>query len=58
VDYDHWELSLSQNIIFNSILKILVSTSFLRRKRMISLGSWEKEGESNGNLVIVLEEWR
>ncbi len=25
---------------------------------MISLGSWEKEGEYNGNLVIVLKEWR
>jgi hypothetical protein len=30
----------------------------LRKKRMISLGSWEEEGEYNGNLVIVLEEWR
>jgi hypothetical protein len=37
-------LSLSPNIIFNSILRILVPTSFLRRKRMTSLGSWEKEG--------------
>jgi hypothetical protein len=38
-------LSLSPDIIFNSILKILVLTSFLRRKIMISLGNWEKEGE-------------
>jgi len=35
----------SLDIIFNSILRILVFTSFLRRKRMIGLGSWEKEGE-------------
>jgi hypothetical protein len=25
---------------------------------MISLGSWEKEGEYNGNLMIVWKEWR
>jgi hypothetical protein len=37
---------------------VLVLTSFLRRKRMISLGSWEKEGEYNGNLMIVWKEWR
>jgi hypothetical protein len=30
----------------------------LRRKKMISLGRWEKEGKLNGNLVIVLEEWK
>jgi len=30
---------------FNSILRILVPTSFLRRKRMMSLGSWEEERE-------------
>ncbi len=39
-------------------LMVLVLTSFLRRKRMISLGSWEKEGEYNGNLMIVWKEWR
>jgi hypothetical protein len=39
-------------------LTILVFTSFLRKKRMISLGSWEMEGEYNGNLIIILEEWR
>jgi hypothetical protein len=39
-------------------LRILVPTSFLRRKRMMSLSSWEEEGKYNGNLVIVLEEWR
>jgi hypothetical protein len=39
-------------------LNILVPTSFLRRKIMISLGSWGKEGEYNGNLVIVLKEHR
>jgi hypothetical protein len=38
------ELSLSLDII-NSILRIHVPTSFSRRKRMINLGSWEKEGE-------------
>jgi len=27
-------------------------------KKMISLGSWEEEGKYNGNLIIVLEEWR
>jgi hypothetical protein len=53
---DHWGLSFSLDIIFNSILRILVPTSFLRRKRMISFGRWEKEGEQNGNLVIVLKE--
>jgi hypothetical protein len=56
--FGSWEVFFSPNIIFNSILKILIPTSFLRRKRMISLGSWEKEGEYNGNLVIVLKEWR
>jgi hypothetical protein len=30
----------------------------LERKRMISLGKWEKERKWNGNLVIVLEEWK
>jgi hypothetical protein len=30
----------------------------LKRKRMISLGSGEEGGEWNGNLVIVLKEWR
>jgi hypothetical protein len=30
----------------------------LRRKRMISLGSWEEEKDYNGNLVIILKEWR
>jgi hypothetical protein len=44
--------------IFNSILSILVPTSFLRRKRMISFGSWEKGGKYNGNLVIILKERR
>jgi hypothetical protein len=39
-------------------LRILVPTSFLKRKRMIILGCWEREGEYNGNLVIVLKEWR
>jgi hypothetical protein len=38
-------LFLSLDIIFNSILRILVPTSFLRKKIMISLGRWEKEGE-------------
>jgi hypothetical protein len=33
------------DIIFNSTLRILVPTSFLRRKEMIILGNWEKEGE-------------
>jgi hypothetical protein len=32
--------------------------SFLRREKRISLGSWEKEREYNGNFVIVLKEWR
>ncbi len=38
-------LSLSPDIIFNSILIIFVHASFLRRKRMISLGRWDKEGK-------------
>jgi hypothetical protein len=42
---DHWGFSLSPDIIFNSILRIFVPTNFLRRKRMIGLGSWEKEGK-------------
>jgi len=25
---------------------------------MISLGSWEEEKDYNGNLVIILKEWR
>jgi hypothetical protein len=37
---------------------MLVLISFLRRKKMIGLGSWEEEGEYNGNLVIVWKEWR
>jgi hypothetical protein len=36
---------VSMDIIFNSILRILVPTSFLRRKKMISFGRWEKKGE-------------
>jgi hypothetical protein len=44
-DSDDWGFSLSPGIIFNSILRILVPISFLKRKRMISLGNWEKEGE-------------
>jgi hypothetical protein len=36
-------VSLSPDIIFNSILRIFVSTSFLRKRRMINHGSWEKE---------------
>jgi hypothetical protein len=30
----------------------------LRRKKMISLGKWEKEEKKNENLVIVLKEWK
>jgi hypothetical protein len=50
------EIYFPLDIIFNSILNIFVPTSFSRRRRMNSLGSWEKEGEYNGNLVIVLKE--
>jgi hypothetical protein len=57
-DSDDRGFLFSPNIIFNSILRILVPTSFLRRKKMMSLSSWEQEGKYNGNLVIVLEEWR
>jgi hypothetical protein len=39
------ELSYSPNIIFNSILRILVHASLLRRKKMINFGSGGKEGE-------------
>jgi hypothetical protein len=39
-------------------LRIFVPTSLLRREKMISFGSGGKEGKWNGNLVIVLEEWR
>jgi hypothetical protein len=39
-------------------LRIFVPTSFLKRKKMVSLGSWEEEWKYNGNLVIVLEEWK
>jgi hypothetical protein len=42
---DHWGFSFSPDIIFNSILRTLVPTSFLKRKRMINFGSWEKEGK-------------
>jgi hypothetical protein len=35
----------SPDIIFNSIWRIFVSASFLRRKTMISFGSGGKEGE-------------
>jgi hypothetical protein len=39
------ELSFSPDIIFNSILRILVPVSLLKRKIMISFGSGGKEGE-------------
>jgi hypothetical protein len=42
----------------NWIWRNISSYKFLRRKRMISLGSGEEGGEYNGNLVIVLKEWR
>jgi hypothetical protein len=45
VELDDRGFFFSPDIIFNSILKIFDPTSFLRRKRMISLGSWEEEGE-------------
>jgi len=38
-------VSFLSNIIFDSILRIFVPTSFLRRKRMMNLGNWEKEGK-------------
>jgi hypothetical protein len=44
-DSNHGNSSSSPDIIFNSILRIFVPTNFLRKKIMISLGSWEKEGE-------------
>ncbi len=50
--------SFSPNVIFNLNLRILVPKSFLKRKGMINFGRWEKEREYNGNLVIVLKEWR
>jgi hypothetical protein len=44
---------LGHNFQFN--LEKTCSYELLRRKRMINFGSWEKEGEYNGNLVIVLK---
>jgi hypothetical protein len=55
-DWNDGSSLFSPNIVFISILRILVPTSFLRRKRMISPGSWEKGGEWNENLVVVLKE--
>jgi len=45
VDSNDGSFFFSPDIIFNSILRILVPTSFLKKKRMMSLGSWEEEGE-------------
>jgi hypothetical protein len=50
--------SSSSDIIFNSILRILAPANFLKRKKTISFGSGGMEGKYNGNIVIVLEEWR
>jgi hypothetical protein len=47
---------LRHNFQFN--LEKTCSYELLRRKRMINLGSWEKEGEYNGNFIIVLKGWR
>jgi hypothetical protein len=47
---------LGHNSQFN--IEKTYSYELLRRKRMINLGSWEKEGKYNGNLVIILKGWK
>jgi hypothetical protein len=65
----HWPPSLERSIghqtldlpspPFSFYLKGgLVPTSLLRRKKMINLSRWEKEGKENENLIIVLKEWK